>query len=41
MRLSAFVLLCLGVQILWYGVHELLLGLMVEAMGQAASHPAP
>ncbi|MFW7341388.1 MarC family protein [Pollutimonas sp. H1-120] len=31
MRLSAFILLCLGVQIVWDGVHELLLGLMREA----------
>src|SRR3546814_12603267 len=31
MRLSAFILLCLGVQIVWDGLHELLLGLMREA----------
>ena len=31
MRLSAVILLCLGVQIVWDGVHELLLGLMREA----------
>jgi|SRR5690606_13848872 multiple antibiotic resistance protein len=31
MRLSAFILLCLGVQIVWDGAHELLLGLMREA----------
>ncbi|MGB3290058.1 MAG: MarC family protein [Burkholderiaceae bacterium] len=31
MRLSAFILLCLGVQIVWDGVHELLLGLIREA----------
>jgi multiple antibiotic resistance protein len=31
MRLSAFILLCLGVQIVWDGVHELLLSLMREA----------
>jgi multiple antibiotic resistance protein len=30
MRLSAFILLCLGVQIVWAGVHELLLGLLQE-----------
>lgn len=34
MRLSAFILLCLGVQIVWDGVHELLLGLMQEAAAQ-------
>jgi multiple antibiotic resistance protein len=37
MRLSAFVLLCLGVQILWDGVHELLLGVLVEAVNHAAA----
>ncbi|CAM3537297.1 MarC family protein [Bordetella sputigena] len=39
MRLSAFVLLCLGVQIVWDGVHELLLSVLVEAVngGSAAS----
>lgn len=31
MRLSAFILLCLGVQIVWDGVHELLLGLLRDA----------
>lgn len=31
MRLSAFILLCLGVQIVWDGTHELLLGLLREA----------
>jgi multiple antibiotic resistance protein len=31
MRLSAFIMLCLGVQIVWDGVHELLLGLFAEA----------
>jgi multiple antibiotic resistance protein len=31
MRLSAFILLCLGVQIVWDGVHELLLNLLHEA----------
>ncbi len=31
MRLSAFILLCLGVQIMWDGARELLLGLMREA----------
>jgi multiple antibiotic resistance protein len=31
MRLSAFILLCLGVQIVWDGAHELLLGLLREA----------
>jgi multiple antibiotic resistance protein len=30
MRLSAFLLLCLGVQIIWNGVHELILGLASE-----------
>jgi len=33
MRLSAFILLCLGVQIVWDGVHELLLNLLREAAG--------
>ncbi|ARP90898.1 antibiotic resistance protein [Bordetella genomosp. 9] len=40
MRLSAFVLLCLGVQIVWDGVHELLLGVMVEAGAHIATPPA-
>ena len=31
MRLSAFILLCLGVQIVWDGAHELLLNLLREA----------
>ncbi|ALO36857.1 MULTISPECIES: MarC family protein [Alcaligenes] len=31
MRLSAFILLCLGVQITWAGFHELFLGLLHEA----------
>jgi len=30
MRLSAFILLCLGVQIVWDGAHELLLGMLLE-----------
>jgi multiple antibiotic resistance protein len=30
MRLSSFILLCLGVQIVWDGAHELLLGLLRE-----------
>jgi multiple antibiotic resistance protein len=30
MRLSAFIMLCLGVQIVWDGVHELLLGVLTE-----------
>lgn len=30
MRLSAFLLLCLGVQIIWNGVHELILNLATE-----------
>lgn len=30
MRLSAFIMLCLGVQIVWDGVHELLLGLLTQ-----------
>ncbi|AOB31071.1 antibiotic resistance protein [Bordetella sp. H567] len=37
MRLSAFVLLCLGVQIVWDGVHELLLGVLVEAVNHASA----
>ncbi len=36
MRLSAFILLCLGVQIMWDGVHELLLGLFREAAALGA-----
>jgi multiple antibiotic resistance protein len=36
MRLSSFILLCLGVQIVWDGASELLLGLMREA---AAARP--
>lgn len=31
MRLSAFILLCLGVQIVWDGAHELILSLLIEA----------
>lgn len=31
MRLSAFILLCLGVQIVWDGFHEIVLDLLVEA----------
>jgi multiple antibiotic resistance protein len=31
MRLSAFILLCLGVQIVWDGAHDLLLHLLVQA----------
>lgn len=30
MRLSAFIMLCLGVQIVWDGMHELLLGLLQD-----------
>lgn len=37
MRLSAFVLLCLGVQIFWDGAHELLLDLILNAL----QHPLP
>lgn len=33
LRLSAFILLCLGVQIVWNGVHELVLALLQEAHG--------
>lgn len=33
LRLSAFILLCLGVQIVWNGVHELVLALLREAGG--------
>lgn len=36
MRLSAFILLCLGVQIVWDGVRELLLLLMVDASALGA-----
>lgn len=38
MRLSAFIMLCLGVQIVWDGVHELLLGLIAEAVRHAPLH---
>jgi multiple antibiotic resistance protein len=38
MRLSAFVLLCLGVQIFWNGAEELLLDLILSALQQ---HPLP
>ncbi len=31
LRLSAFILLCLGVQIVWNGVHELVLALLLQA----------
>lgn len=37
MRLSAFILLCLGVQIVWDGLHELILGLLVEASVRSAA----
>jgi multiple antibiotic resistance protein len=37
MRLSAFILLCLGVQIVWDGVQELVLGLMRDAAALAIS----
>lgn len=30
MRLSAFILLCLGVEIVWTGVHDLVLNLLIE-----------
>jgi len=30
MRLSAFLLLCLGVQIIWDGVHDLIINLALE-----------
>lgn len=30
MRLSAFILLCLGVQIVWDGLHELILNLLIQ-----------
>ncbi len=30
MRLSAFILLCVGVQILWAGVHDLVISLFTE-----------
>jgi multiple antibiotic resistance protein len=33
LRLSAFILLCLGVQIVWDGLSELLRGLLVSVMG--------
>lgn len=37
MRLSAFILLCLGVQIVWDGARELLLHLYVQAAALSAS----
>jgi len=37
MRMSAFVLLCLGVQICWDGAHDLFLSLMRDAQHLAAS----
>ena len=37
MRLSAFILLCLGVQIVWDGLHELLLTLFQEAANMKAA----
>jgi multiple antibiotic resistance protein len=40
MRLSAFVMLCLGVQIVWDGVHELLLGVLVEAVNHVPAAAA-
>ena len=40
MRLSAFILLCLGVQIFWDGSRELLLELMRQGMQPIASPPA-
>lgn len=33
LRLSAFILLCLGVQIVWDGVHELGVGLLRDGLG--------
>lgn len=36
MRLSAFILLCLGVQIVWDGASQLLLNLLVEASVRSA-----
>ena len=36
LRLTAFILLCLGVQIVWDGVRELVLGLMPVATHLAA-----
>lgn len=36
MRLSAFILLCLGVQIVWDGLSELTISLLVEAAARAA-----
>lgn len=38
MRLSAFILLCLGVQIVWDGAHELILSLLIEAANQIQKH---
>lgn len=39
MRLSAFIMLCLGVQIFWDGAHELLLTLIRESMQPIAAPP--
>ncbi|MCX5591691.1 MarC family protein [Alcaligenes endophyticus] len=38
MRLSAFILLCLGVQIVWAGFQELFLSLLHQASLQTATH---
>ena len=37
LRLSAFILLCLGVQIVWDGVHELGVGLLRDGLGPIAA----
>lgn len=41
MRLSAFILLCLGVQIVWDGISELLLQWLVRAGVAPAGAPSP
>ncbi|MDQ8032326.1 antibiotic resistance protein [Bordetella genomosp. 1] len=40
MRLSAFIMLCLGVQIFWDGARELILGLFSQAMQLMPAPPA-
>ena len=39
-RLSAFILLCIGVQIIWNGVHALLRSAFPHAAGGVAGGPA-
>ncbi|MEJ1730610.1 MarC family protein, partial [Escherichia coli] len=41
LRLSAFILLCLGVQIVWDGASELLQGLLSTGPSRSMPTPAP